>query len=104
MNAVKKKIMSLENHHDLKNGHTVDPELILLVCNCVENALKRKAGIDKKRLVIEILTSVFGTLTPQEISHIKNQCQYNYDNRLIETIHILYKTGSILYHYIKSKF
>lgn len=103
INAIKEKVMSLHNYQALKNGQTIDPELILLVCNCVENCIKKHAGINKKEFVVEVLTSIYGTLNSQEISHVESQCQYNFDNDLIKAIPIVYKVGSILYNYIKSK-
>ena len=103
INAIKEKVMTLHNFQALKNGQTVDPELIIMVCNCVENTIKKHAKIDKKSFVVEVLKDIYGSLTPQEIQHVETQCQYNYDNNLIEKIPIVYKTGSILYNYIKSK-
>ena len=103
INAIKEKVMTLHNFQALKNGQTVDPELIVMVCNCVENTIKKHAKIDKKSFVVEVLKDIFGSLSPQEIQHVETQCQYNYDNNLIEKIPIVYKTGSILYNYIKSK-
>lgn len=103
INAIKEKVMSLHNHQALKNGNSVDPELILMVCNCVENAIKKHAGINKKEFVIEILNDIFGGLKPQEIQQVEAQCQYNFDNKLIEKVSTAYKAGSILYNYIKSK-
>ena len=103
INAIKEKVMTLHNFQALKNGQTVDPELIIMVCNCVENTIKKHAKIDKKSFVVEVLKDIYGSLTPQEIQHVETQCQYNYDNNLIDKIPIVYKTGSILYNYIKSK-
>ncbi len=103
INAVKEKVMSLHNFQALKNGYTIDPELILMVCNCVENTIKKKYGVNKKAFVIEVLSDIYGGLHPQEIVQVEAQCQYNYDNNLIKVIPCLYKAGSILYNYIKSK-
>jgi hypothetical protein len=103
INAIKEKVQSLHNHESLRNGQSIDPELILMVCNCVENVIKKKAGLNKKEFVIEILHNVFGGLNAHEKAQVETQCQYNFDNELIEKIPILYKTGSILYNYIKSK-
>ena len=103
LNAIKEKIMTLENYQSLRNNNIIDPELILMVCNCVENSIKKKAGIDKKKLVVEILTAVFGGLNPQEVTHIESQCQYNFDNELIEKIPTLYKAGYITLNYLKKK-
>ncbi len=103
INAVKEKVMTLHNHQALKNGNIVDPELILMICNCVENTIKKHAGVNKKEFVVEILKSIYGSLNPQEIALVESQCQYNFDNELIEVIPILYKAGSIIYNYIKRK-
>ena len=103
VNAIKEKVMSLHNFQALKNGQTIDPELILMLCNCVENTIKKHGGVDKKTFVIDVLHNIFGGLNPQEVAHVDAQCQYNYDNNLIEKIPLLYKAGSILYNYIKSK-
>jgi len=103
LNAIKEKIITLENYKALKNGNSVDPELILMVCNCVENSIKKKAGIDKKKMVVEILTAVFGGLNANEVIHVESQCQYNFDNELIEKIPTLYKAGYVTLNYLKKK-
>lgn len=103
IDAIKIKISSLSDVQSLRSNNIIDPELILMVCNCIENSFKKGAGVDKKSLVVEILNGVFSNLNQQEINHVTTQCQYNYDNELIKTIPILYKTGSILFNYIKSK-
>ena len=103
INAIKEKVMSLHNFQALRNNQSVDPELILMICNCVENTIKKHAGINKKEFVVEVLRSIFGSLTPQETQHIETQCQYNYDNGLIQKISTVYKGSSLLYNYIKSK-
>lgn len=103
INAIKQKIMKLENYQSLKNNYSFDPELIIMICNCIENSIKKKAGIDKKKLVVEILISIFGGLNAQEIQNVESQCQYNCDNELIEKIPIIYKAGHILFNYIKKK-
>jgi hypothetical protein len=103
LNAIKDKLMTLENYKSLKNGNIVDPELILMACNCVENCVKKNGGVDKKKLVVDVLTAVFGSLNPQEIAHVEGQCQYNFDNELIEKIPIILKTGYVVFNYLKKK-
>lgn len=103
INAIKEKVTGLHNYQALRNNNSFDPELILMICNCVENSIKKHAGIDKKEFVIDILNSIYVNLNPQEIEYVKSQCQYNFDNELIEVISTVYKAGSILYNYIKSK-
>lgn len=101
--GIKDKILSIHNHNSLRQNGTIDPELILMVCNCVENVIKKHAGVDKMGLVIEILQDIFQGLSHQEIENIKSQIQYNFDNQLIEVIPVLTKLGSILWNYIKRK-
>ncbi len=45
--AIKDKVLSIHQHHELRNNGTIEPELILMVCNCVENCIKKGAGVDK---------------------------------------------------------
>ena len=103
INAIKEKVMSLHNFQALRNNQSVDPELILMICNCVENTIKKHAGINKKEFVVEIVKEIFGDLFPLEISNIEAQCQFNYDNGLIQKISTVCKGSSLLYNYIKSK-
>ena len=103
INAIKEKVMSLHNFQALRNNQSIDPELILMICNCVENTIKKHAGINKKEFVVEIVKEIFGDLFPLEISNIEAQCQFNYDNELIQKISTVYKGSSLLYNYIKSK-
>jgi len=102
-NAVVQKITTIDKIGQFRSNGLVDHELVLMVCNCVENVIKKNAGIDKKELVVEIFKQLFADLSAQETENIKNQCQYSYDNNLIEKIPVIYKAGSILYNYIKSK-
>ena len=101
INAIKEKIITLENYQSLRSGNSIDAELILMVCNCVENCVKKKASIDKKKMVLEVLISVFNGLNPQEVTHVESQCQYNFDNELIEKIPIILKTGKALFNYLQ---
>lgn len=103
--AIKEKVKSINDHQQLRNkGQVIDPELILMVCNCVENTIKKKAGVDKKSFVVEILNEIFqGSLSQVERDHVANQCQFYFDNALIEVIPIATKIASIGWNWIKSK-
>ena len=80
INAIKEKVTGLHNYQTLRSNNSFDPELILMICNCIENTIKKHAGIDKKSFVIDILNSIYGNLNPQEVEYVKSQCQYNFDN------------------------
>lgn len=101
--AIKDKVLSIHQHHELRNNGTIEPELILMVCNCVENCIKKGAGVDKKGFVIEILEEIYNSLSYSEKEYIGNQCQFYFDNALIEVIPLTTKILSIGWNYIKSK-
>ena len=101
--AIKEKVMSIHNHTQLRQNGSVEPELILMVCNCVENCIKKHAGVDKKSFVIEIVEDIFSGLSQQEKEHIGQQCQFFFDNALIEIIPLSTKILSIGWNWFKSK-
>lgn len=63
VNAIKEKILSIHDYQSLRHNHTVNPELVLMVCNCVENVIKKHSKFDKKQLVVDILYDVFGPVS-----------------------------------------
>jgi hypothetical protein len=46
------------------------------ICNCVENLVKKKYGIDQKQFVVEIVNDIFNGLNQIEIENISNMCQF----------------------------
>ena len=101
--AIKEKVMSIHEHTQLKQNSSVEPELILMVCNCVENCIKKHAGIDKKAFVIEIVEDIYSRLSQVEKDNIAQQCQFFFDNGLIEVIPLSTKVLSIGWNWFKSK-
>ena len=101
--AIKEKVMSIHEHTQLKQNSSVEPELILMVCNCVENCIKKHAGIDKKAFVIEIVEDIYSRLSQVEKDNIAQQCQFFFDNALIEVIPLSTKVLSIGWNWLKSK-
>jgi hypothetical protein len=102
INAIKEKITSIHDYQSLKNNGFINPELVLMVCNCVENSIKKHAGVDKKEFVVEVLNDLFH-LSPPEADYVREQCQHNFDNNLIELIPFSTKLISIFWNYIKRK-
>lgn len=98
-NLIKSRITSIENYQTLR----YDQELVLMVCNCVENLVKKKYGIDKKHFVIEILTDLFG-LNLQEQETVGNHVQFLFDNLLIQLIPQIDKAKFFILGWIKRKF
>jgi hypothetical protein len=60
-------------------------EMASLVCTLIENTVKKKDKVDKKKLAVQVLTLVF-TLTPAEQIIISNQIEYLLENKLIKKI------------------
>ena len=101
--AIKEKVMSIHDHTQLRQNGSVEPELILMVCNCVENCIKKHAGVDKKSFVIEIIEDIFSLLSHNEKENVAQQCQFFFDNALIEAIPLSTKVLSIGWNWFKSK-
>jgi hypothetical protein len=93
-NLIKERITTISNYQSLRNGNTIDQELVLMICNCVENLVKKKYGIDKKQFVIEIVNDIFSGLNQIEVDNISNTCQFLFDNLLIQTVLIVDKAKS----------
>ena len=91
LKLVTEKIRLIPNYEILKN----EIELVLLVCNLIENIVKKnnRTKIDKKQLVIDIFTTVFGNQI--DILSLKITIDFLFNNKLIKQIS--------LKKYIKSK-
>ena len=76
-----KKICSLGN--DLKK-YKFDAEFLLYVCNLIEH-LVGSNKIDKKKLAISILNSIF-TLNLNEIEYLSSLIEFLHSNQLIRKI------------------
>lgn len=98
------RVNQIQNYQQLRANNNIDQELILLVCNCVENLVKKKYNIDKKQFVVDILSAVFPSLSQIEIDNIKNVVQFLFDNLLIQVVPILDKSKYIAWAWIKRKF
>lgn len=95
------KILEIKDYTSLK----FDNELLVFVCNCIENGLykkKKKYKLDKKTLCLEIYHKVF-TLTEKEKEQISNSIEFLCQNKMIDITPVFKKYGTILLHYIKSK-
>ncbi len=102
--AIKKKIVDLPNHIDLR----LDSEIILLVCNLVENTVfnktgkKKKIPIDKKRMVIKILDSIY-TYSELEKVQVSNKIEFLYLHNQIKKVSALKKYSSLILEWLKKK-
>jgi len=99
------KIHSDIDMSKLRENQHIDNELILFVCYCVEELVKKKYNIDKKEFVVEILKTIFsGIITELEINQIKSQIDFAHENKLIKKVELNYKARMILFDWLKRKF
>lgn len=73
---IKDGITSISSYQSLRNNNSIDQELVLMICNCVENLVKKKYQIDKKQFVIEIVEDIFPGLSQYERENILNMVQF----------------------------
>ena len=78
-----KDIQKIPNSQILKN----DVEVLLHICNLIENLIsKNKQKIDKKQLVIDIMSQVFYLNSDVEKDAVAKQIQFLFDNKLITKV------------------
>lgn len=101
---IEKKVKAIPNYLDLK----LDNDLILYVCNIVENSdiskkskIKKKK-IDKKEFVITILTRIFGYLDSDK-KQVDRIIEHMYIKGDIKKIPILKKCKSLMFEWVKKK-
>ncbi len=100
-NAIVAKVKEIDNYLDLKH----DAELLIFICNCIENAVKdKKAGkkVDKKALCLDILDKIF-LLTPDDTAMLSSSIDFLCNNKLVSLIPSLKKYTLIIINYLKSK-
>jgi hypothetical protein len=101
LNKVSDIVLKLPNYRELKD----DPEIVLLICNLVENFMtKNVSKIDKKDLVICIYENVFGELSNDEKTALEIHIQFLYNNKTIKRQKFYKIIGYIVYDYIKRRF
>lgn len=101
---IKQRITLISSYQSLRQNNTIDQELVLMVCNSVENLVKKKYQIDKKSFVIEILEDIFNNLNQIEKENVLNVVQFLFDNALIEAVPVVEKFSYYALGWIKRKF
>ena len=85
--------------HEMKE----QPELILLICNCVENIIKKSDNCDKKKIVIEVMKSLFN-LNNEEITKVDSSIECFCSNNMITKIKKIEKIGIMFGNWFSRKF
>ena len=72
-----------------------NPELILTICNCVENIIKKTDNCDKKKIVLEVMKSLFN-LNNDEITKVDSSIECFWSNNMITKIKRIEKVSKIV--------
>lgn len=92
------KLRNIENIDKMKGNI----EVILYVCNVVEQSIKKKDKVSKKELVLNVLTIVF-SLSNEEILQTGNVIEFLFENNKIKIVSVFKKVGNCFYNFVKSK-
>ena len=93
------EIQKIPKYNDLKGN----PEIVLMVCNYVENIITKKDGCNKKDIVKEIMKTVFN-LNDVEIKTIDSTIECFWSNNMIVKIKRIQKVGKMLSGWFYQKF
>lgn len=94
------KIQAMPDLQDLK----FDPDIILYVCNVIENNIKQNESktIDKKKIVIDILQKCHPFTAP-ELIILNKMIEFLHSNQLIKAITMVEKNGAKLLNWMIKK-
>ena len=84
------EIQKIPKYNDLKGN----PEIVLMVCNCVENIITKKDGCNKKDIVIEVLKTVFN-LNDVETKLLSSTIECFWSNNMIVKMKRIEKVSKI---------
>ena len=81
-NTIKAQIISRLTELQLNDQkYKVNPDIILLVCNLIENLVKNKK-INKKQLLLDVFNQMY-VLQPQDIVIVDSQIEFLHSNKAI---------------------
>lgn len=102
--AIVDKIQRDIDISQLKNNQHVNEELIVFVCCCAEELIKKKYNIDKKQFVVDVLQTIFGSLSNPEVEQVKSQIDFAHENQLIKKVKFTYKASVVAWDWVRRRF
>ena len=102
-NEIKTQIVSrLTELKLIEQKYKVNPDVILLVCNLLENLVKNKK-ISKKQLLLDIFVQIYNIQANDRIA-IESQLEFLHSNKAIKKLSKFYLFACGTYEYLfKSK-
>lgn len=99
LSALEEKIKGLPNYQTLR----LNPEMVLLCCNIIENSVSKKDKVQKKDLAIKVLNSFF-TYNDADKKVVEEQIEFLWSNKRIKKIKLFKKVWLFLGEWIQRKF
>lgn len=99
INILEDRIKSLPSYEELR----LNPELILLCCNLIENGCDKKDLVDKKVLCIDVLHNIFN-YTNAEKKQVDDTIEFLWATKKIKRIPLLKKIIYYIIDIIKRRF
>lgn len=100
LEVIHTRIKTLPNYIELR----MNPELILLVCNIIENMVNDKSlkGMNKKELATKILNGLF-SYNPNELKQLDTVIEFLHSTKKIKRVPFLKKLLVVFGAWIKRK-
>lgn len=95
--AIVAKVQEIEKYNLLK----FDNELLIFVCNCIENTLDVK--MDKKVLALQIYEQLFGELSHDDKVIISSSIDFLCNNKLVKKMPKVKKYAKIIFSSIRGR-
>ena len=99
IDILQEKVKSLPSYEELR----LNPELILLCCNLIENGTNKKDQVEKKDLCINVLDNVFG-YSNAEKKQVDDTIEFLWGTKRIKRIPLVKKIIFYIIDIIKRRF
>ena len=100
---IKNLIVSRAKEFELISQYKLNNEFLTLICNLVENNVKKKYKIDKKALVLEIYSILYPNITTEEQIQLVSNIAFIFDNNLISKIPLSKQIIEFVKNWFKKK-
>jgi len=100
---IKNLIVSRAKEFENLSSYKLNNEFLSLICNLVENNVKKKYKIDKKAFVLEIYTILYSDISTDEQLQIANNIAFIFDNNLISKIPLSKQIIEFVKSWLKKK-
>jgi hypothetical protein len=96
--VLEERVKALPNYIELR----LNPEIILLACNLIENSVGKKDKIQKKEIVVKILSGIFN-YSPADKKGVEDTVEFLHANKRIKRVKLIKKVLLFVGEWIKRK-